>query len=132
MPKELVFKVTAKDCRWEYYRGSGKGGQNRNKTDSAARCTHVPSGAVGQAEDERSQHQNKKLAFERMARTDKFQKWCHAEVSRRSGQEVLAREKVQRELLMNTVVEVQGEDGKWTADPDLQIKPSDLAYLDQE
>ena len=61
MPKErkLLFSVTAKDCDWDYYRGSGAGGQKRNKTSNAVRCTHKDSKAVGKAEDTRSQLQNK-------------------------------------------------------------------------
>ena len=68
--KKLLFSVTAKDCRWDYYRGSGKGGQKRNKTSSAVRCTHTASGAVGKAEDTDSQVKNKKLAFTRMAKSN--------------------------------------------------------------
>lgn len=48
--REPIVTVTAADCRWDYYRGSGAGGQHRNKTSSAVRCTHEPSGAVGQSE----------------------------------------------------------------------------------
>ena len=56
MTKKLLFSVTAADCRFDYYRGSGKGGQKRNKTSSAVRCTHIASGAVGASDDTRSQH----------------------------------------------------------------------------
>ena len=59
--KELIFSVTSKDCEWDYVRGSGKGGQKRNKTSSAVRCRHLPSNAIGYAEDTRSQLQNKQL-----------------------------------------------------------------------
>lgn len=75
MNKKLLFSITAKDFRFDFYRGSGKGGQHRNKTSSACRATHIESGAVGQAEDERSQHQNKKIAFKRCVETKKFQNW---------------------------------------------------------
>ncbi len=54
--RELLFSVTAKDCRFDFYRGSGAGGQHRNKTDSAVRVTHLNSGAVGKCEESRSQH----------------------------------------------------------------------------
>lgn len=60
--------VTKKDLRIECIRGSGKGGQNRNKRDTAVRITHILTGLVGYAEDERSQWQNKKLAFQRLAK----------------------------------------------------------------
>lgn len=73
--RKLVFSVTAKDLEWQTFRGSGKGGQKRNKTSNACRCVHPPSGAVGEAEDERYLPQNKKLAFERMVNSKEFQSW---------------------------------------------------------
>lgn len=59
--------VRKSDLRIDTYRGSGKGGQHRNKTDSAVRITHIPTGISAQAEDEREQPKNKKLAFRRLA-----------------------------------------------------------------
>ena len=73
--RELLFSITAKDCEWEYSRGSGEGGQKRNKTSNAVRVKHAPSGAIGRAEDTRSQRQNRKLAFKRMAESPRFQAW---------------------------------------------------------
>jgi len=58
--------VRKEDLRIDYYRGSGKGGQKRNKTSSACRITHIPTGIYAQAEDERYQNRNKKLAFKRL------------------------------------------------------------------
>ena len=49
-----------------FYRGSGPGGQHRNKTDSACRMKHVPTGTVTQSEEHKKQGQNKKAAFKRM------------------------------------------------------------------
>jgi peptide chain release factor 1 len=59
--------VTKSDLRIDYYRGSGKGGQKKNKTSSACRITHIPTGISAQCEDTRSQPQNQKLAFLRLA-----------------------------------------------------------------
>lgn len=92
---ELLFSVTAKDCRWDYFRGSGKGGQKRNKTSSGVRCTHIASGAVGKSDDTRSQHKNKETAFVRMAETDKFKAWHKLEVARQLGEEQKIKDKVE-------------------------------------
>lgn len=84
---DLLFSVTRKDLRIETMRGSGKGGQNRNKRDTAVRITHPESGAVGYAEDQRSQGQNKKLAFRRMVDSTTFQHWLRMETARRTMDE---------------------------------------------
>ena len=59
--------VRKKDIRIDTYRGTGAGGQHRNKTDSAVRMTHIPTGITAQSESQRSQHQNKKTAFRQLA-----------------------------------------------------------------
>ena len=61
------YTVRKKDLRIEFLRGSGAGGQHRNKTDSACRMTHLETGEVGYSEDERHQLLNKKKAFQRLA-----------------------------------------------------------------
>jgi hypothetical protein len=55
-----------RDCRWEAFRGSGPGGQKRNKTSSAIRLTHEPTGLSATASDSRSQSQNKSAALKRL------------------------------------------------------------------
>lgn len=111
--KQLLFSVSAKDLRIDTYRGSGKGGQHRNKTDSAVRITHPASGAVAQSEEERSQFQNKRTAFERLAKTDKFQKWLKVETARRLGCFADIESKVNKAMDdRNLKVEIQ-QDGKW-------------------
>jgi peptide chain release factor len=63
----LVIKsISEKDIQYQAMRSSGAGGQHVNKVSSAIRATHIPSGLSTVAMDSRSQHQNKKLATERL------------------------------------------------------------------
>lgn len=73
--RELLVRVTIKDCDVQTFPAGGPGGQNQNKRDTAVRITHRASGAVGEARDQRYQWQNKKSAFRRMADSPKFRAW---------------------------------------------------------
>ncbi len=57
-----------RECEVDTYRASGPGGQKRNKTDSAVRLRHGPTGVVAIAEESRSQHDNKRKALRRLRR----------------------------------------------------------------
>ena len=80
-----VFSVTIKDCTVETFRSGGKGGQNQNKRDTGVRVKHAPSGAVGESREHRTQLENKRAAFRRMANHPRMTFWIHSRLSGTDG-----------------------------------------------
>lgn len=105
--------VTRKDCVRQTFRGSGPGGQHRNKKDTGVRFIHEPSGARGEASEMKSQRQNEKLAWRRMAESKEMQYWLR----RQGGLDLLIEAEVERQMRPhNLLIEGKDEDGRWSAD----------------
>ncbi len=112
--KELLFSVKLKDCDVQHFRSGGKGGQNQNKRDTGTRIIHRESGAVGEARDERSQLQNKKLAFRRMTEHPKFKVWVNRQIWFRGEP---PEQRVKRDMLPEKLHVEGREENQWVTIP---------------
>lgn len=113
MSKELLFSVTKKDLTVQTFKSGGKGGQHQNKTDSGVRIIHKKSGAVGESRDQRSQYQNKKIAFKRLVESSKFKIWLNGRVYEEINQINIEKEVKESMSPENIRVEIKEEKGKW-------------------
>lgn len=116
MPERLV-RVNGcdpKQCRWEFYRGRGPGGQSRNKTSNAARVKHLPSGTMAQASEHKSLHRNRQAAWRRLAATPKFRAWLRVESARASGELAAIEKRVAASMHpRNLRIERKNDEGLW-------------------
>ncbi len=83
--RKLLFSVTIHDCDVQTFTVGGPGGGGKDTSNTGVRITHPPSGAVGEGREERSQLANKRAAWTRMGRSDKFKAWARIEAARRCG-----------------------------------------------
>lgn len=115
--RELLFSVTAKDCIMDTFCSGGPGGQNQNKRKTGVRFRHPPSGAVGESREQRSQEQNKRTAWRRMAESKQFRAWIRIQAAKISDKldgrkpvETIVEESMEEK---NLRVEVRDKNGKW-------------------
>ncbi len=112
MSRELLFSITKKDFRIEYFSGTGKGGQYRNKHQNCVRLHHNESGVLTTGQSHRERTANLREAFNNFVKHPKFKLWHSKKV-----QEVIRGktiEEIVEEMmkLENIKIEVK-EDNKW-------------------
>jgi len=111
--KEPLFSLTKKDFIVDTFRAGGKGGQKQNKTESGVRIRHPASGAVGESREERSQHRNKDIAFDRLIKSPKFRVWHAAKCAELLKGETVE-ETVEKMMVSdNLKVEARNDNGRW-------------------
>jgi protein subunit release factor A len=120
--RELLFRVTAKDFDETHVRGSGPGGQHRNKTSTGVRLRHRASGAVGEATDDKSQHRNRMEAFRRLRETPEWQSWFRAMVAKAYGRESLTAQVERMMSPENITTQLLDDRSRWVS-----VDPADLS-----
>lgn len=109
--REKLFSVSIHDCEVQVFRAGGNGGQGQNTTDSGVRIIHHPSGARAECRETRSQLENRRRAFKRMAETLQFQSWVAVQTGRIKSAEQIQRE-VDAELADPSKLKIEVGDGK--------------------
>ena len=122
--KQLLFSLSKsnKDFIVEPISCSGHGGQNINKNKTGCRITHPESNTISECQDERSFEQNKKKAFLRLIKKDKFIKWFKMKKAIELGHLADIEEQVEKDMNpKNLKVEIQ-IDGKWVNIKDIEMR----------
>jgi RF-1 domain len=108
--RKPFLSVTMDDCILQTFSAGGKGGQNQNTCNTGVRIIHKASGAVGEARDSRSQLQNKRAAWKRMAAHPKFKVWLNRQLWYGG---MLPEEKVKKDMAQKNLLIEGRANGKW-------------------
>jgi len=111
--KDRVTILSQKDLDISYFCGSGAGGQARNKVASGVQMRHEESGAIGRASDSRSQHDNKKSAFQRLLADPRMKFWLSKKVYEVRQGETLEQAVVNEMTPDKLKFEIKNAVGQW-------------------
>lgn len=115
MSRELLFSVSKKDFRIDWFSGTGAGGQGRNKLKNTCRLMHIDSGAMATGQSSKSRIANQKEAFKGVLDHPKFKLWYNQRVMECLSQETVE-ERVQKAMkLENIKVEGKDDRGRWSS-----------------
>lgn len=112
--RKPFLRLTKDDFEIQTFRSGGPGGQHQNKTETGVRIIHRASGATGECRSERSQHQNRVIAFKRLAADPKLVAWIKRVVAEKDG--IIAAAEAYAEREINTPEHLRIEvkrDGRW-------------------
>jgi protein subunit release factor B len=123
MTREKILSVTKDDCTRQTFRCGGKGGQNVNKVETGVRWIHEPSGARAESREHRTQHQNEKEAWLRLAQHPAMLYWIEQVTHGRKTEKEIEAD-VERELNdpRLTKLEVKAGKNRW-----VEVTESDLS-----
>ena len=111
--KNLLFSITKKDLKIDYFSGTGKGGQHRNKHQNCVRIHHKDSGAISTGQSNRERRSNVKEALNNLISNPKFKLWNNMKVNECLTGELIE-DKINNMMTeKNLLVEFMSEDGEW-------------------
>lgn len=111
--KERIIHLTKKDFTRQTFHCGGNGGQNVNKVESGVRFIHNPRGARGESREARTQGQNEKIAFRRMAESPKMRVWIAEQHRNFERGQTIEQEVIRMMTDDNIQTEVKDESGQW-------------------
>jgi protein subunit release factor B len=125
--KEILFSVSINDCKIEAITAGGPGGQHQNRSCTAIRITHEPSGAIGFSKDHRSQLQNKRTAFVRLCKTSEMKKYLMVQSAKVLGKKSI--EDQVKETFIPKNLKLEYRQGKKYYYAESQITQEDINQL---
>lgn len=120
--REILFTVTAKDFDITHIRGSGPGGQHRNKTSTGVRLVHRASGATAESTEHKSQDQNRREAWRKIRETREWERWFRDMVAETMGRPTVG-QRVERAMRPeNITTQVLDDRQRWVT-----VAPEELS-----